>query len=151
MILAISRNVEENVFDTRIKCAAYGTQGMTEEQEKEMLMDYVTELEYKNIEFVGKYSVKNGNVAADADAGEEVSLNLNNLKIRINEDFDVHYSVNSNKISDKAIGTILNTKELVAQAQCILFEDKIQAEVLKLLEATRAKVNTFEGNSEVTL
>lgn len=150
MKFAINREIDKNLFSTIILFEEYGTKDMIPKQEKAMIADYAPALEYKNIDFTGKFSVVAGDVVEDV-SGEEISLMLNNVKIDIDENFEVRYSIDANKISDSEVGSVLSNKALVAQAKCILFENKIQEEIGRILEEARSKVNTFEKDLEIVL
>ena len=49
------------------------------------------------------------------------------------------------------LNTVLDKKELYAQAQCVLFATKVKEAVTEKLAEIRALNNTFEGTTEYTL
>ena len=55
------------------------------------------------------------------------------------------------KYPDTVLNTVLDKKELYAQAQCVLFATKVKEAVTEKLAEIRALNNTFEGTTEYTL
>ena len=95
----------------------------------------------------GKFSVGiDKRVVVDA-AGEDVSFILNSKKIDVKSGFEATYSVDSKKIDDKEVKLILKSKELVAEAKCVLFEVKVQEALSAAMDALKQKRTTFESGA----
>lgn len=147
------RSIEKDVYSVNIKPLEWGTATVTAEEELEMLKDTPQTLKYSDIDFTEKFKVVDGLpvVSSDEDA-VEVTLELNNKKFVLDENFEVSISVDANKISAEEIDdTVLTDKYLVAQAKVIAYETKVLAQIKKLLDEARAHVNTFEDTVEVNL
>lgn len=147
------RSIEKDVYSVNIKPLEWGTATVTAEEELEMLKDTPQTLKYSDIDFTEKFKVIDGLpvVSSDEDA-VEVTLELNNKKFVLDENFEVSISVDANKIPAEEIDdTVLTDKYLVAQAKVITYETKVLAQIKKLLDEARAHVNTFEDTVEVNL
>lgn len=147
------RSIEKDVYSVNIKPLEWGTATVTAEEELEMLKDTPQTLKYSDIDFTEKFKVVDGLpvVSSDEDA-VEVTLELNNKKFVLDENFEVSISVDANKIPAEEIDdTVLTDKYLVAQAKVITYETKVLAQIKKLLDEARAHVNTFEDTVEVNL
>lgn len=147
------RSIEKDTYSVIIKPLEWGTATVTAEEELEMLKDTPQTLKYSDIDFTEKFKVVDGLpvVSSDEDA-VEVTLELNNKKFVLDENFEVSISVDANKISAEEIDdTVLTDKYLVAQAKVIVYETKVLAQIKKLLDEARAHVNTFEDTVEVNL
>lgn len=71
---------------------------------------------------------------------------LSNKEILLDKDFKAIYKVDVNKIPNAAIdGSVLTTKELVAQAYCTIFDAVIKDAVLTIMTNIRAKAPSFSG------
>lgn len=149
MNLTITRGIENNKFTTLVAFKEYGGVGMTAEDEMALLQNYPIVLTYGDITFSDKFNVVAGNVEQDSSLGETVTLILSERKTPVTEAFQVKYEVNANQILDSEIGTLLTTKELVAQAKCILFEMKIKDRISALLAIAKTKNSSFEIDSPI--
>lgn len=153
-------SVEDNIYTMNIS-VEMGDLTRTAEEEKDLFNKYPQVLRYKDINFTGKFSVNGaGDVVLkkDGDEGydeaELVTLQLRNREFIIDENTEnnlkISLSINPAKeITDKELGTVLKTKELVAKAKLVLFYQKIkeQIEVLKADSEDKAN-NTFEDDTE---
>lgn len=149
MNLLIANDIENNVFTTTISVKEMGSSALTAEQESAICKDFPTKVIFKNLDFKGKFSVIDGAPKlTDGESDEEVSLTLTNQEILVDENFIATYHVDMKKITDSDVGTILNTKELVCQARCILFVSVIKNELKRILDDIRAKASTFTGETE---
>lgn len=147
------RSIEKDVYSVNIKPLEWGTATVTAEEELEMLKDTPQTLKYSDIDFTEKFKVVDGLpvVSSDEDA-VEVTLELNNKKFVLDENFEVSISVDANKIPAEEIDdNVLTDKYLVAQAKVIAYETKVLAQIKKLLDEARAHVNSFEDTVEVNL
>lgn len=151
MNLTIKRDIDNNKFSTIISFASYGSLDITPEDEEALLQDYPVSLTYSDISFTGKYGVANKKVTKDDAAGDTITFVISNKKIPLDANFIAKYEINTNQILDSEIGAKLNTKELICDAKCTLFEDKIQAQIGTLLAAIKAKGNEFESESPINV
>lgn len=167
MKLDTKRGIEQNVFSTVVAFKEFGSQNLTPSQEEAMLADHPVILEYKKLDFKGKFKVVNGEVfevvLATPSVGTtvigdptgtdcvEVAISLNNVEVKVDSALSVTYKVDVKTITPLEVGTVLTTKELVCQAKCVLFENRVKLEVVRLLAEARSKVNAFENEIEETL
>lgn len=146
------RDIEAGKYST-ILVPIWGTSTMTEADELEMAKDFPQVLRYADIEFKGKFIVTNGNpIMSDAEDAVEVTLDLNDQKIPIDENLNIGLELDYNKVSKELLDEkYLTTQELYTQAQIILFESKIKTKMHELLEIARSNVNDFLATSEEVL
>lgn len=146
------RDIEAGKYSTLL-VPIWGTSTMTEADELEMAKDFPQVLRYADIEFKGKFIVTNGNpIMSDAEDAVEVTLDLNDQKIPIDENLSISLELDYNKVSKDLLDTkYLTTQELYTQAQIILFESKIKTKIHELLEIARSNVNDFLATSEEVL
>src|SRR5690606_24161335 len=96
-------------------------------------------------EFKGSFDVVDGKVVvAEEGQGQEISFVLNSKKVEVNEKFVAEYQISLEKIKDPSDGDILNTKSLIAEARCLLFEKVIETRIAKAIEDIMSKVSKFE-------
>ena len=150
MKFTVERKIENNVFSVSIAHKEYGTDVLSADEEKAILDSFNPTLAYKDITFSGNYDVVGGNVTAGG--GNTVKLSLNNRVVNIDSTFAAVYRIDANSILDSQFAGLgnINTKELYAQAQCKLFEDKIIERLDTILKATRSMKNDFVKTEEVT-
>jgi len=149
MNLLITNDIEDNVFSTVISVKEMGSSELTSEQEISICKDFPSKVVFKNLDFKGKFSVVDDTpVLTNGENDEEITLTLTNQEIPIDENFVATYKTDMKKVSDAEIGTILNTKELVCQARCILFTSVIKTELKRILDDIRAKATSFTGETE---
>lgn len=146
------RDIEAGKYSTLL-VPIWGTSTMTEADELEMAKDFPQVLRYADIEFKGKFIVTNGNpIMSDAEDAVEVTLDLNDQKIPIDENLNIGLELDYNKVSKELLDEkYLTTQELYTQAQIILFESKIKTKMHELLEIARSNVNDFLATSEEVL
>ncbi len=98
--------------------------------------------------FKGKFSVgADRRVVVDDTAGEEVSFILNSKKVNVDKSFEVSYSIDAKKVPDTEVKAVLKSKELVAEAKCVLFEAKVKEALGNAIDALKAKRTTFESGA----
>ncbi|GCD11775.1 hypothetical protein [Clostridium tagluense] len=148
MNLTITRGIENNKFTTLVAFKEFGGIGMTSEDEMALLQNYPIILTYGEITFSDKFKVVSGNVVQDS-TGDTVTLILSERKTPLTQVFQVRYEVSTGQILDAELGTSLISKELVAQAKCILFENKVKERITSLLTIAKTKNNSFEINSPI--
>ena len=149
MNLLTTNDIDNNVFITTITVKEMGSADLTTEQESAICKDFPSKVIFKNLDFKGKFSVvDDAPVLTNGESDEEISLSLTNQEILVDENFTATYRIDMKKVSDSEVGTILNTKELVCQAKCILFASVIKAELKRILDDIRAKATAFTGETE---
>lgn len=151
MYLKFAHDIENNIFTTEVTIDALGTEQLSEDEEREILRDFPSKVTYRNLVFKKNITI-NGSVpeVTDDDVGEgviSVSLpTLSNKEILLDKDFKAVYKVDINKIPIAVIdGSVLKTKELVAQAYCAIFDAVIKEAVSAIMTDIRAKAPSFSG------
>ncbi len=151
MYLKFAHDIENNIFTTEVTIDALGTEQLSEDEEREILKDFPSKVTYRNLVFKKNITI-NGSVpeVTDDNVGEgviSVSLpTLSNKEILLDKDFKAVYKVDINKIPNAAIdGSVLKTKELVAQAYCAIFDAVIKEAVSAIMTDIRAKAPSFSG------
>ena len=149
MVLTYEKNIENNVFYMTVKCKELGTSKLKKEEEEAMLINFPTTIEYKDLTFERKFNVSStGDVVEDSVDGETVTIKLNNRAINVDKTFKVDFQISTKMIKDEELGTILDTKEKVAEAKALLFKLTIRDAVEKALEEVRSKSNNYETVEE---
>lgn len=153
MDLLFKHDIDDNVFSTTITVDALGTEQLSEDEEKEMLHDFPTKLAYRNCTFTKNITI-NGTVpeVTDSDADDQTIVSvtlptLSNKEPIVDETFCVTYKISTSKIPASALNDVLTTKELVAQAYCLVFDAVILDKVTEILTAVRAKAPSFTGET----
>lgn len=149
MNLLVTNDIENNEFKTTLSVKEMGSSELTEEQEIAICKDFPTKVIFKNLDFKGRFSVvDNAPVLSNGEDDEEISIALTNQEILVDENFVATYKTDMKKVSDSEVGTILNTKELICQARCILFASVIKSELKRILDDIRKKATAFTGETE---
>ncbi|MBQ4523350.1 MAG: hypothetical protein IJA10_10440 [Lachnospiraceae bacterium] len=149
MNLLITNDIDDNVFSTTISVKEMGSSELTNEQEIAICKDFPRKVIFKNLDFTGKFSVvDNAPVLTNGNDDEEVTLTLTNQEISVDENFVATYRTDMKKVADSELGAILNTKELVCQARCLLFTSVVKAELKRILDDIREKATSFTGETE---
>lgn len=150
-------NVENDIASVDITVTSLGTADLTSEQEKELLANYNKYIEYSKIQFKGNIKLNNGVPEVTTDLKDDSTIveleitDVTNERKLINEDLAFHFERDVTKYPDTVLNTVLDKKELYAQAQCVLFATKVKEAVTEKLAEIRALNNTFEGTTEYTL
>lgn len=149
MNFVVTRSLENKVFNTGVKFATYGGFGLTTEEEESLIADFGAPIiDLGAIVFAGKFSVGvDRRVISDELAGEDVSFILNSKKVDVKSGFEVTYSIDSKKIEDKEVKIVLKSKELIAEAKCVLFEEKVKEALTAAIDALKLKRTTFESGA----
>ena len=175
MDLKITKNIDNNIFSTHVTVDALGSEQLSEDEEREVLLNFPVKLAYRNLKFVKNIKI-NGTVpeivedtivistnenADESDPGTEevgeptvtVTLPpLSNKEIYINEDFDAYYKIDYTKISPSVVdGTVITSKEIAAQAYCLIFAQVVCDEVRRIVDELRKKAPAFEGEQIVSV
>lgn len=150
-------NVENDIVSVDITVTSLGTADLTSEQEKELLANYNKYIEYSKIQFNGNIKLNNGVPEVTTDPKDDSTIveleitDVTNERKLINEDLAFYFERDVTKYPDTVLNTVLDKKELYAQAQCVLFATKVKEAVTEKLAEIRALNNTFEGTTEYTL
>lgn len=150
MNFKITRTLENKVFSTSVKFDAYGSADMDIDEEKALISDFgAAIIDLGAIKFTGKYSVDaSKKIVADETAGTSISFIINSKKIEIKEGFEAIYSVDATKIAPIEITGSFTTKELVAEAKCILFETKIKEAMALIIAEFKKQRTQFEQSTQ---
>lgn len=156
------RKVENGVFSTQIVFDSYGvtTEGseMSEAQEKALFNDLGNpEINLSDIVFSGFYKVDAdtrvvASTSTDADA-DEVKFILNNKRLTLAEGFSAEYEIDSDAFPRSAYinNHSLNTPQLMAEARCVLFEDKVNEAIVAAVNKVKNQRTKFETTEVPTL
>lgn len=153
MQLLITKDIKNNDFSMKITIDSFGTNTLTWDDEVELLENFPTKISYRNLAFTRKVKVENNKVVIAEDTDEDaISVTLpalSNKELVLDKDFEALYVVNAERIAPAAINEMLTTKELVAQAYCIIFEDVICDAVADTMAIVRAKAPAYEGTDVI--
>lgn len=157
MDLKITKNIDANVFSTNIVFDAFGSEQLSESEEKSLIENFPVKLAYRNLKFTKNVHI-DGTVPAitDEEEGESVvSVTLpplSNKEILIDENFNAYYKIDYTKVPLSAVDdNVLTTKELVAQAYCLIFAQVICDAVKDIMDEVRKKAPAFEGETIVSV
>lgn len=152
MQLLITKDIDNNIFSVTVTIDSFGTSTMTAEEEMDLLDNFPTKITYRGLTFTRLVKVENSIPVIVDSEGEgviEVTLPaLSNKEIVLDKDFNANYKIDTNRIVSSALDLeVLTTKELVAQAYCLVFEDVICTAVADAMTLIRQKAPAFEGTS----
>ena len=161
MQLKFTHDIENNVFSTTITVDSFGTEQLSEDEEKELLNDFPTKIAYRNLTFT-KNVTMSGSVPVITETeitneNDDVIVSvtippISNKEILLGENFEAVYKVDVNKIVSSAVDAdVLTTKDLVAQAYCIVFDEVIRAAIESVMTTLRAKAPSFAGETIVSV
>lgn len=159
MQLKITHDIENNIFTTVLTVDSFGTEQLSEDDEKELLNDFPTKIAYRNLTFT-KNVTMSGSVPVVTDTeitneNEETIVSvtippISNKEVLLDAAFNAMYKVDVNKIVASAVDEhVLTTKELVAQAYCAVFDAVITEAVGDVMTVLRAKAPAFAGETIV--
>lgn len=154
MYLKIKNDIENNIFSTAVTVDSFGTEQLSEDEEQEILRDFPTKLSYRNLVFSKKVKME-GTVPVitddDIENANAVTVKLpalSNKEILIDSNFEAVYKIDINKIAPSAVDdTVLTSKELVAQAYCIVFSSVVCDAIQKIMDTLRAKAPAFTSET----
>ena len=158
MNLLVKNDIEDNVFSTTVTVDSYGDATYTSDEEKELLSNFPVSIAYRNMTFTRNVKI-NGTVPeitsdpVDGTTVVEVTLPaLTNREIAIGDDFNAEYKILTEKIPASATdANVLTTKELVAQARCLVFQTVVKETVAEKMNEIRSKAPSFEGETIVSV
>jgi len=142
--------VHNGVFETTVMFTEFGVGTELDAAHEEALFEDLglPVINLGSIVFKGKFKVSadkriEAAGASDADAAD-VALIVNNKTLTVGPGFVASYRADAADIADSEVGDVLNSKKLVAEAKCVLFEQKVKEEIKKVVEATKAEKTRFE-------
>ena len=156
------RKVENGIFSTQIVFDAYGvtTPGseMSENQEKALFNDLGhPKINLSDIVFKGMYKVDSDTrviPAEDDDVeADEISFVMNNKPLTLAEGFVAAYECNSDIVprSDYINNKSLTTAQLISEARCVCFEEKVKEAIVEAVQNIKAQSTKFEMTEIATL
>lgn len=153
MIFEIKRDLTDKVFTSTMKFKDYGGIDLDSEEEQVLIDDFGSPIiDLGAIDFVGKFDKEDGaiKITEAEETGDEVSFVLNSKKVKVDKTFLVNYSIDAKKIDKKEIAEdTLNTAELIAEAKCLLFEEKVKEAVKLKIDALKLKGTSFERSAPI--
>lgn len=157
MYLGVKRDIENNVFYIDIGVDSFGTDQLSEDEERELTHDFPTKIAYRNLTFTRNVKL-NGAVPeiTEENVGSGVVAvtlpPLSNRELLLNEDFRAEYKIDTAKIPGSAVDdAVLTTKELVAQAYCLVFESVIVDAVAAVMDSLRSRAVGFTREELVSV
>lgn len=163
MDLKVTKNIDNNIFSTNITIDAYGTEQLSESEEKDILLNFPVKLAYRNLTFSRNIKME-GSVPVITDTEPtttdgisngvvKVTLPpLSNREIPIDDDFDAYYKIDYTKIPSGLLDKdTIKTKEIMAQAYCEIFADVVCEGVQTIMTELRKKAPAFEGETIVAV
>ena len=163
MDLKIVNNIDKNIFSTSVTVDAYGTDQLSEDEEKELLLNFPVKLAYRNLTFSRNIKIE-GSVpvitetepaTTDGVSNGVVTITLpplSNKEFVIGDDFNAYYKIDYTKIPSGLLDdNVITTKEIMAQAYCEIFADVVCNAVQEIMDEVRKKAPAFEGETIVSV
>lgn len=164
MDLKVTNNIDNNIFSTSITVDAFGSEQLSEDEEKELLVNFPVKLAYRNLKFTKNIKMEGSVPVITEDEpdeeDEETGKNivtvtlpaLSNKEIPIDENFNAYYKVDYTRIPPSAVdNNVLTTKELVSHAYCLIFAQVVCDAVRDIMAEVRKKAPAFEGETIVSV
>lgn len=163
MDLKVKKDIDNNIFSVYVTVDGYGTEQLSEDEEKELLLNFPVKLAYRNLTFSRNIKIEGSvpvitNVepaTTDGVSNGIVKITLpplSNKEIQIGDDFDAYYKVDYTKIPSGLIdGTIIKSKEVLAQSYCEIFADVVCNAVQEIMTEVRKKAPAFEGETIISV
>lgn len=148
--------IENNIVKYEIKAQYNEELTDDEELEIETLHDYIKKIRFSDIDFTANVTMDNGTPTITDDNISETVVEIALGKVPekeyiLDENLNIVFSIDSGRVSDAEINSVLNTKPLVSQAKIAVFQFKIKEKIKELLAAARNEDNDFEKESEIIL
>lgn len=162
MDLKVKKDIDHNTFSTSVTVDAYGTDQLSEDEEKELLLNFPVKLAYRNLTFSRNIKIE-GTVPAITETEPTITdgvsngiVNvtlppLSNKEILIGDDFNAYYKIDYTKIPSGLLNDVITTKEIMAQAYCEIFADVVCKAVQNIMTELRKKAPAFEGETIVSV
>lgn len=145
-----SHEVHNGVFSTKISFTEFGSDTMDAEHEEALFEDFgYPEVNLGTLNFKGFFK-KSDDLrivpATDSSDGEEVSFIMNTKHLQVGPGFQAIYSCDSADVPASEIDgkTILDTKKLIAEAKCILFDTVVKKAITDVITAVKEEKTRFE-------
>lgn len=163
MDLKVTKNIDNNIFSVNITVDAYGTNQLSELEEKDMLLNFPVKLAYRNLTFSRNIKIEGSvPVITETEPATTDGINngvvkvtlppLSNKEIQIGDDFNAYYKIDYTKIPSGLIdGSVIKTKEVMAQAYCEIFADVVCEAVQEIITEVRKKAPAFEGETIISV
>lgn len=163
MDLKVTKNIDNNIFSVNITVDAYGTNQLSELEEKDMLLNFPVKLAYRNLTFSRNIKIEGSvPVITETEPATTDGINngvvkvtlppLSNKEIQIGDDFNAYYKIDYTKIPSGLIdGSVIKTKEVMAQAYCEIFADVVCEAVQEIMTEVRKKAPAFEGETIISV
>jgi len=158
MDLKITNNIDNNIFSTHVTIDALGTEQLSEDEERELISNFPVKLAYRNIKFSKNIKINGTVPEITNDESNNTTIvtitlpALSNKEIFINEEFDAYYKIDYTKIPPSIIdGMVITSRELAAQAYCLIFSQAICDEIREIMTELRKKAPAFEGESIISV
>lgn len=163
MDLKVKKDIDHNIFSTSVTVDAYGTDQLSEDEEKELLLNFPVKLAYRNLTFSRNIKME-GTVPViteiepatiDGASNGVVTVTLpplSNKEISIGDGFNAYYKIDYTKIPSGLLDDdVITTKEILAQAYCEIFADVVCEAVQEIMSEVRKKAPAFEGETIVSV
>lgn len=158
MDLKVTNNIDNNIFSTLVTVDALGTEQLSEDEERELIANFPVKVAYRNLKFAKNIKI-NGTVPEitneEVDGTAVVSVTLpalSNKEILIDEKFESYYKIDYTKISPAVInGNVITSREVAAQAYCLIFSQVICDAVRDIMDELRKKAPAFEGETIISV
>lgn len=163
MDLKVTKNIDNNIFSVSITIDAYGTEQLSEIEEKDMLLNFPVKLAYRNLTFSRNIKMEGTipviteiePIVTDGVSNGVTKVTLpplSNKEIQIDDDFNAYYKIDYTKIPSGLIdGIMIPSKEAMAQAYCEIFADVVCEAVQGIMTEVRKKAPAFEGETIVSV
>ena len=149
MNFKVERTLVDQVFTTKIKFDTFGGAGITDVEEQALIADFgAPVIDIGSEEYTGKYTYDDAakTFKEDLTTGDSISFILNSMKIEVKEGFEATFSVNAKKILTAEITgkTSLKKPSLIAEAKCILFEQKVKQKLTAAIAELKGNMSNFD-------
>ena len=163
MDLKITKNIDNNIFSVNITIDAYGTEQLSEIEEKELISNFPVKLAYRNLTFNRNIKIERSvpiiteielaTIEEENNGVVNITLPpLSNKEIQIGDDFNAYYKVDCSKIPSGLVdGTVIKSKEVLAQVYCEIFVDVVCKAIQEIMTELRNKAPAFEGETIVSV
>jgi len=149
-------NIENGIVKYNLK-AKYNEELTDDEaMEIETLHDYIRKIKFSDIDFTANIKMVSDTPTVTDDSTSDTVIEVSLGKIApkeyiLDENLDIAFSVDSNRIAESELNSVLTTKPLVSQAKVAVFKAKIMEAISEILEQARNEDNLFEQETETIL
>lgn len=151
--------INENVITVNIDVTELGDSTRDSSTELNQLHNFVREIEYSKIDFIGNMKIVNNQpvVTAESPDGSEIEevkiVDIINKKFVIDENLSITQTFDITRMAKSAYedNTVFNSPELLGQAYAVLFVEKVLNAISEKLSEIRALANDIEQETDVVL